>query len=388
MTQLNFKTLKDFNFDGKRALLRCDFNVSIKKGVVLDDFRIKRVLKTISYLQQQGAKIVLISHLGRPSRKKKSNSLKPVALYLENLLQVKIKFAKTIKPAIRKTKKLKAGEILMLENLRFHKGETRNDKGFAKKLSLLGDIYVAEAFSVSHRNHASITSLPELMPRCLGFEFMKEIKVLSELSSDPKRPFCVIIGGSKVDSKVQVIERFLKKADHILLGGKIANVVLGAKGISIGQPFPKKEILKIIRNFNLTNLKMHLPLDVVVSSRERSYIRESGPGNVRKDESIFDIGPETVDVFSDIIKESKSIFFSGVLGLVEDERFALGTKKIIKAICENNQGSLKVAGGGDTIAFIRKYNLENYFSFLSTGGSAFLGFLAGKKMPGIESLKS
>lgn len=386
MTQLSFKTLKDFNFQGKRALVRCDFNVPLRKGKVLDDFKIKRTLKTIRYLKEKGAKIILISHLGRPSVVKKNCSLKPIAVYLEKQLNQRIRFIKNVKTAVKRSHKLNPGDIILSENLRMKKGEIENNKRFAESLSLLGDIYVSEAFSVAHRDHASLTTLPKLMPRCIGFEFQKEIKVLSELSLNPRRPFCVIIGGSKVNSKIKVIEKFLQKADHVLLGGKLANIVLGVKGIAVGNVLPKKEIFDVIKKFNLTNLRMHLPLDVVVSPENRSYARKVGPGNVRRDEDILDIGEETAEIFAEIIKESQTIFFSGVLGVVEDDRFSIGTKKIVKAIVEN-ETALKVAGGGDTIAFIRKYNLEDKFSFLSTGGSAFLSFLAEKKMPHIESLK-
>jgi len=380
------KTVKDFNFKGKRVIIRCDFNVPLKRGKVLDDFKIKRSLKTINHLKKQGAQIVILSHLGRPKRKKKSCSLRSIGLKLSELLNSKVVFrAKCCgKRAQKAAQQLKKGEVLLLENLRFEKGEEANDKEFVQELKKLGSSYVGEAFSVSHRNHASVVSLPRVMPHCIGFDFEEELKFLSQLNQNPKKPYAVIIGGSKVESKMPAVKRFLKKADHVLLGGQIANVILSLKGICIGRHIFNGRIKEVTSGFSLTDPRMHLPFDVVAVSGE--VIREAGPASVRKEEDILDIGAETREAFSDIIKESKTIFWSGVLGKVEEEKFSLGTEKVMQAIVDNKR-ALKVAGGGDTIAFIRKHSKEQSFSFLSTGGSAALAFLAGQKLPGIEALK-
>jgi len=380
------RNLKHLDFKGKRTLVRCDFNVPIKNRKVLDNFKIEQALETIEYLRKEGAKIILMSHLGRPRKKTRQLSLKPVALELEKLLKAKVKFSKKCfgKRVERMTQNLKTGEVMMLENLRFEKGELDNDESFVKKLASLGDVYVNEAFSSCHRSHASVVGLPKLMPHCIGLSFYKEAKYLMKLRQNPEHPLTVIIGGAKVNSKAKVIDNFLEKADHVLLGGKVANTVLTVKGVALGRPFPESKTLKEIKKIKLTDSKMHLPFDVVAVAGEIK--RTAGPASVRKEEEIFDIGPETAKAFADIIKESKTIFWSGVLGKVEQEEFSKGTQKVVKAIIRNKD-ALKVAGGGDTIAFIRKYDLEDKFSYLSMGGTASLEFLANEKMPGIESLR-
>jgi len=380
------KSLKNLDFKGKRTLIRCDFNVPIKNRKILDNFKIEETLETIEYLREKQAKIILMSHLGRPRKKTRQLSLKPVALELAKLLKTKVRFSRKCygKRVERMTHDLKMGEVMMLENLRFEKGELDNDEGFVKKLALLGDVYVNEAFSSCHRSHASVVGLPKLMPHCIGFSFHREAKYLLRLRQNPEHPLTVIIGGAKVNSKAKVIDNFLEKADHVLLGGKVANTVLTVKGVALGRPFPESKTLKEIKKIKLTDSKMHLPFDVVAVSGEIK--RKAGPASVRKEEEIFDIGPETAKAFADIIQESKTIFWSGVLGKVEQEEFSKGTKQVVKAII-GNKDALKVAGGGDTIAFIRKHDLEDKFSYLSVGGTASLEFLAGEKMPGIESLR-
>jgi len=390
-------SIRDYNFQGKRVLLRCDFNVPIKNGEILDDFRIKRTLPTISYLKKQGAKIILLSHLGRPQKFSASGksllqefSLAPIAKKLEELLKEKVKFSKKIVGwrVKKEVKKLKVGEILLLENLRFEKGEEENDEKFAKALAELGDVYVSEAFSVCHRSHASIVSLPKLLPHFAGFELEKEIEVLSQVIQNPPSPLVVIIGGVKIDTKIKIIEKFLEIADHLLFGGQIANVILRIKGICVGKPWPKEEIVEKLKEIELTNPKIHLPVDVLASPDENGeiYIRETGPGSVRTDEEIFDIGKETIQSFGEIIKSAKSVFWSGPLGLFENDKFAKGTKEIGEIIAKNYE-AFKVAGGGDTILALKKFDLLDKFSFVSTGGGAMLAFLAGEKLPGIEALE-
>ncbi len=390
------KSLKDFNFKEKKVFLRCDFNVPIEKNRVSDDFKIQKTLETIKYLKKAGAKIILATHLGRPqeikSKQKRLNqySLKPIKEKLEELLKEKIKFpGEVLGRRVRKEiENLRKGEILLLENLRFEKGEEENDENFAKSLAELADCYVSEAFGVSHRNHASIVSLPPLLPHFAGFDLEKEIDVLSQISQKPKRPLCVIIGGVKIDSKIKVINKFLQFADHILFGGRVANTILTVKGICIGRPWPAENVRKIIDKINLTDPKVHLPVDVLASPDESGeiYIRDTGPGNVRKEEKLLDIGRETILEFSEIIRNSNTIFWSGPLGYFENKKFARGTEEIAKAIGKKGK-ALRVVGGGDTISALRNFNLLEYFSFVSTGGSAMLEFLAGEKLPGIEALE-
>lgn len=381
-------SLRDFNFTNKQVIVRCDFNVPIKQGKVVDNFKIKKTLQTIRYLQEKKAKIILLSHLGE-LRKNKEPSLKPIQKELEKLLGERIKFSKRIlgRKIRRKARKLKAGKILLLENLRLEKGEEKNNEKFAKKLAKLGSYYINEAFSVCHRKHASITILPKLLPCAIGFEFQKELDVLSKISKNPRRPLCVIVGGIKISSKIKVVEKFLKIADNILLGSYIANNILRVKGICIGKPWPQEEIVSIAEKINLTDTKIHLPIDVIVSSSPtgESYIRETGPGSVRKEEYILDIGKETITTFSKIIQESQTIFWSGPMGLFENEKFSQGTRQILKAISRNKE-AFKIVGGGDTVCAVKSFGHLDDFSFVSVGGGAMLEFLAGERLPGLEVL--
>lgn len=386
------KTLKDFNFKWKKVLLRCDFNVPLsEKGEALDDFRIKKTIPTIEYLIKRKAKVILMSHLGSPGGKVvKKLSLLPVQKELEEYLGQTVIMAKSClgKEVEKMVTQLKPGEILLLENLRFEKGEEEGNSEFAKKLSKLGDIYINEAFSASHRAHASIVGIPKCLPAGAGFLLEKEIKILSRLIEKPWRPLVVLIGGVKIETKIKTIERFLELADHLILGGQIANPILEEKGILVGKVFQEAGVAKIIKKINLTSPKLHLPVDGLISLKnwQENFYRKGGLASLKKDEAVFDIGPETIRIFSDIIKEAKMIFWSGPLGMYEEKKFETGTKEIAKAITRNHQ-AFKVAGGGDTISAINKWNLGDKFDHLSTGGGAMLEFLSGKKLPGIEALK-
>jgi len=395
------KSIKNVSFYNSRVFVRCDFNVPIIKSktgeMVVDDFKIERTLPTINYLRKSGAKIILVSHLGRPQSPKKKGkikklySLKPVKKAIENLLGEKIQFSEKIVGGgiEKKIGRMKPGQIILLENLRFDKREEENDPEFARELARLADSYVNEAFSVCHRKHASIVGLPKLLPHFIGLEAEKEVNVLSSISQEPRRPLTIIIGGVKISSKIKMIERFLKFSDFLLFGGEIASNILRVKGISIGQPWPEEKTIDIIKKIRLTDTRVHLPVDVLASpdSGGDVYVRETAPGNIRKGEGIFDIGPETIKTFSRIIKASRTIFWSGPLGFFENKKFSRGTKEIARAIADC-QKPFKVAGGGDTAAAIREFGLLEKFSFVSIGGGAMLSFLAGEKLPGLEVLKT
>ena len=378
------RSIKDINFYNSRVFVRADLNVPIKDDKVVDDFKIQKTLETLRYLKHGGAKIILASHM--TMHKKKKNSLKPVHAHLEKLLDDKISFSKKITGIKGKTKRMRPGKIIMLENLRLEKGENRNDKKFAKALANLADSYVGEAFPETHREVASMVLLPKLLPHFAGFQMEKEVDALSKISQNPKRPLCVIIGGIKIESKMKAVERFLNFTDHLILGGKIADNIFRVKGQNIGKPWPDEDIVRIIEKINLTDPKIHMPIDALVSpdSSGDVYVREAGIANVRKDEGNYDIGQETIEFFSEVIRQSKTVFWSGPLGLYENERFEKGTRKIAKAIAEHS--GFTVAGGGDTVAALRKYNVLHRFSFVSTGGGAMLAFLAGDDMPGINAL--
>lgn len=391
------KTVKNLNVKGKRVLVRCDFNIPLsEQGNILDDFRIKQSIPTIEYLIKKEAKIILISHLDRPTGKEKKYTLRPVSLRLEKLLKRKIKFLDDCigKKVEKEIEKMKPEKIVLLENLRFHKEEEKNNESFAKELAKLGDFYINNAFGASHRAHASIVRLPKYLPSAAGLLLEKEIKVLSKVFKKPWRPLVIIIGGVKITTKIKVIEQFLKRADHLLLGGEIANVILQIKGIIVGKPWPeKKEVIKKIEKINLTNPKLHLPVDGIISLEDiekgikEGYFRKGAQGTIRREEKVFDIGPETIKVFSEIIKQAKMILWSGPLGMFEEKKFESGTREIAKNIIRN-YSAFKIAGGGDTISALNKSGLIDKFDHVSTGGGAMLTFLSGEKLPGIEALKS
>jgi phosphoglycerate kinase len=384
------KSLKDFVFKEKRTIVRCDFNVPIEEGAVADDFRIEKTLSTIEYLKERRAKVILISHLGNPSGRDEHYSLKPIAKRLGLLLGEKVAFLKDCQGTAveKRVKAMKGGEVILLENLRFYPGEKKNDINFAKALAKLGEIYISEAFSVSHRAHASIVQLPRLIPAGIGFLFGKEMTVLLKVREEPTRPLVTIIGGVKISSKMKAAHRLSSFSDHLLLGGQIANVVLRVKGIALGKPWPEEKIVSLIKDFKLTDTKIHLPVDVIVSPNRKgeTYIREVGPGIVRKEEEIFDIGPETIETFNKIISQAKTIIWAGPLGLAEDEKFRKGTASIARKISENTD-AFSLVGGGDTINSIKKLGLLDKFSYISTGGGAMLAYLTNESMPGIETLK-
>lgn len=375
--------------------MRCDFNVPIKNRQVTDDFRIQRSLETIFYLKQQGAKIIILSHLSKPedgsapSADRTKLTLKPVRSTLEKIFKEKVRFSSRLKGYLVKQEinSLKAGQLLLLENLRLNPGEEQNSEEFAQELAALGDFYINEAFSVCHRRHASVALLPKFLPAAAGFDLLKEYAFLSQIRDHPPHPFTVIIGGAKLESKMKVIDKFLKTADHILLGGDIADVILVVKGICPGRPWPSQDIVKKVNRINLTDPKIHLPIDAVISPDRdgNEYIRYAAPGTLRKEEEILDIGEETIKKFSEIIKASKAIFWSGPLGYIEDKDFEKGTVAVAKAVAANKE-AIKVLGGGDTVDILNNYGLTSGFSFISTGGGAMLSFLSGDQLPGIEAL--
>ncbi len=322
------KTLKDFNFQNKKVLVRCDFNVPLSdQGEILDDFRIKETIPTIEYLIKQGAEVILMSHLGNPGGKfVKDLSLEPVSKRLAELLGKKVE---------------------LLENLRFNPGEENNDESFAKELAQKGEIYINDAFGVCHRAHASIVGVPKLLPSGAGFLLEKEILCLTRLNINPEKPLVAIVGGAKVETKVVMIDKISEKADFVLISGLIGKGVIGQK---IALRHPEKIVF---------------PVD------------ETGGGK--------DVGPETIKLFKEKISQAKTIFWNGPLGKIEDEKFAVGTKEIAKAIAQSH--AFTVVGGGETVEFITKLSLIKKFGHVSSGGGAMLAFLSGEKLPGLEALK-
>ncbi len=359
------KSLSDFDFKNKKVLLRADFNVSLGDDGQIDekeDWRLEASLPTIKYLLDKKARIILMTHLGRPKGKfVKELKTDPIAKRLEELLNQPVK--KVDGYEVRDSK----DQIILLENLRFNPGEEKNDPDFAKQLAQLGEIYLNNAFAVSHRSHASIVGLPNLLPSGAGLLLEKEIKALSKVLGQSEHPIVIIIGGAKISTKIKLIKSFLAKADHILLGGALANTALKAKGIDVKKSVVEDEMLEQAREF-IDNPKVHLPVDWIES-----------------EQMILDIGKETIKEFEEIISSAKTIIFNGPMGLFEKKQFQPGSEKISQAIVESDSFSL--AGGGDTIVLLENLGLLNKIDHVSTGGGAMLEFLSGKKLPGIEILR-
>ncbi|MEA3453164.1 MAG: phosphoglycerate kinase [Patescibacteria group bacterium] len=383
------KKLKDFKLEDKRVILRANFDVPFdEKGEIFDDFRIRKALPTIKYLLEQQARVIIISHAGRPSEGTRL-SLAPVALRLSKLLDKKVKFIQDCvgRQVERAAKIMSPGDIILLENVRFNSGERSNNEVFAKKLAKLGEIYINDAFSNCHRNHASVVGIASHLPSGAGLLLEEEIKVLSSAVKNPKKPMVLILGGAKIDTKISCLLNFLKIADHILIGGMFAPAILHAKGISLSGVPLKKEVGEIFETIELTNPKLHLPIDALVGLRNHQldYLRQAAVGQIRKEEQMFDIGPESIRIFSHIIEEANTIIWNGPLGYVEDERFAGSTLAIASSILRTN--AFSIVGGGDTNAFLAANNLRSKFSYISTGGGAMLDFLSNKELPGIKVLE-
>ncbi|MDD5606547.1 MAG: phosphoglycerate kinase, partial [Candidatus Pacebacteria bacterium] len=363
--------------------LRVDFNVPIEKGIILDDFRIQKSLSTIKYLIEQKAKVILMSHLGNPGEK-----MDPIFNYLRKILKIEKALDCIGEEIVEKTKELEPGTCLLLENLRKYEEETKNDREFSKELAKLGDIYINEAFSCSHRLHSSIVGITEFLPSGCGFLLEKEVRILSKAIENPLKPLVCIIGGVKIDTKIKLIKNLLKKSDELILGGELANTILRVQGICIGE-WPEEKIVNQIQSIDLSQKKVHLPVDVLASPDKsgKIYVRESSLAKVRKDELLLDIGPESIKLFSQIIKKAETIILAGPLGYFENPLFEKGTKEIAKAIIKNNS-AYKIAGGGDTLFSLSKFDLERGFDHISTGGGAMLAFLSGEKLPGLIALEN
>jgi 3-phosphoglycerate kinase len=383
------KTIKDIDVCNKRVLVRVDFNVpQNKNGSVADDFRIRASLPTIRYLLDKKAKVILISHLGKPENGGNKFSLKPIALELKKLFKKEkvIFLSECIGKSVQdKINSMIPGQIVLLENLRYHKGEKGNDLDFAKELAKLGDFYINDAFSVSHREHASVVQLPVLLSSAAGLSLQKEVDVLSKVTINPKRPFTLIIGGKK-SAKIEAIPKLINISDHLLLNGYLAKSILITKKILVRESDMEKEIIRAVNQINLTDQRIHLPKDVLFSlENDWSYKRIAALGTMRKEESVYDIGIDAIEEFSEIINKSKTIVWAGPMGFFEEDIFNQGTREVGNSIVSNKK-SFNIVGGGDTISAIKKFNWSSGFDHISTGGSAMLQFLCGEDLPGIEIL--
>ena len=367
------KNIKDVK--GKRVLVRVDFNVPIKAGVVEDDFRIKKALPTINFLTKKGARVILISHLG-----KEGESLNPIYDVLKKFIKVKFVDEVIGENVTKAVASMKNGDVLLLENIRREKGEQSGDKLFAIELAKLGDIYVNDAFPVSHREDVSIVLLPKILPAFAGFQMEEEVKHLSLVLKTPKHPFLFILGGAKFSTKMPLIKKYLKLADYIFIGGALADDFLKAKGYEVGKSLIDTESYGI--ETLIKNKKIILPSDVVVKVNGKLVNKKAD--EVSKGEAIIDIGTESIKELESLVKKSKLILWNGPLGKYE-EGGAGATKKILLSVASSKATS--IIGGGDTASFISKMDIEKKFTFVSTGGGATLEFLANGTLPGIKALK-
>ena len=385
--------LDDIQYYGKKVLVRVDFNVAIDNGSVTEDYRIRSAIPTIEYLVKRGAKVILASHLGRPKYRDHNNTLAPVAVRLKEILNRKVDFINDCigTEVYTKIEKMSFGSILLLENLRYYSEEQNNDPEFCKSISSLADIYVNDAFSTSHRKHASTYgAVKNFDIRLSGFSLKKEIEYLSMIRYNPRKPFTLVVGGSKIKDKIGALENLLPKADKLLVGGGAAYTFLKAKGFKIGNSLFDEEHYDWVKSA-LTSFgeKILLPVDHIVSSEENSF--STVTGDIPDGMCGFDIGNETARIYSSEIGGNGfgTVFWNGPMGMFEVGQFASGTMNVAKSMALAFwRGAMTLVGGGDTIVALKKSGVsENEVTHLSTGGGATLRFLAGDKMPGIEALE-
>ena len=383
------------NFNQKKVLLRLDLNVPLDNGKITDTTRIDKILPTINFLLKNEAKIIILSHVGRPKGKVVSElSLKPICEDLKNKLNQNIRLIS------KNIKEIKSNDlfnehnekIVILENLRFYEEEEKNENGFAKHLASLADIYVNDAFSCSHRAHASIFEITKFIPSYAGLQLNLEIDALTKITSEIQRPITCIIGGSKISSKINIIKNLIAKFDNIIIVGGMANNILRYKGYEIGKSIQEDNCDKIIEEiFSLSkkeSCKIIYPEDVVVGKSLGGSAEIKELNNVSKDELILDIGPKTIKAINSLIEESSTILWNGPAGYFENPNFAKGSLEIAKKIIEKNKNNAiySVAGGGDTVSLLNSIGATNNFNFVSTAGGAFLEYLEGKELPGIKAL--
>lgn len=389
--QLN--TIRDYDFSGKRVVIRVDFNVPLKDGVVTDDTRIKSALPTINYLLDHGASLVVMTHLGRPKGKKNPEfSLKPVAKKFAEDLGRDVQLADdVIGPEVEaQVKALKPGQVLLLENVRFYAEEEANDPAFAKKLASYGDVYVNDAFGTAHRAHASTEGIAHYLPAYAGFLIEKEVKFMAPLLENPARPFVVIIGGSKVSSKISVLESMLKTADTMIIGGGMAYTFKKVLGFKIGQSIFEPDYVDVAKKFledaKKKGVKVILPVDNLCGDSFDEHTPVSlYEGDIPDDKQGMDIGPKTIELIRQALEGAKSVVWNGPMGVFEFDEFAHGTEEVAKMLAESD--ATTVVGGGDSVAAVNKFNLASKISHVSTGGGASLEFLEGKVLPGIKALE-
>ncbi|HEY5088876.1 MAG TPA: phosphoglycerate kinase [Polyangia bacterium] len=396
---MSFRTLDQVDLRGKRVLVREDFNVPMQDGKITDDTRLRMALPTIALLRTAGAKIILISHFDRPKGKRvPSMSLKPIVEPLSKLIGADVAFADDCigEAAERAVGYLKPGGVLLLENLRYHAGEEANDEGFARKLAVLGDLYVNDAFSASHRAHASIEAIAHLLPCYAGEDMRRELAALDRALGHPERPVMGIVGGSKVSTKIDLLNHLVSKLDKLAIGGGMANTFLYAQGWEVGASYCEKELADeargIVRNAGRNHCELLLPIDIVVGENAQpgAAARVRGLGELDEHERILDAGPETVERLNHAMDASKTLVWNGPLGVFEAPPFDRGTVAAARHAAELVKAGklVAVAGGGDTLSALNAAGVCGDFTFVSTAGGAFLEWMEGKTLPGVAALQT
>ena len=387
------KTVRDVDVAGKRVLLRVDYNVPLDGGLILDDSRIRATLPTIRYLQEHRAKVILMSHLGRPKGPEKALSLRPIAERLAaQLAEPVLSTDCCVGPDVqRAAHSLDPGDILLLENLRFHQEEEANDPEYAKALASLGEVYVNDAFGTAHRAHASTEGVARMLPAVAGFLMEREIEFLSRAVENPERPYAAIIGGAKISTKMAVLENLLSKVDKLLIGGGMANTFLKAEGFDVGESLVEDEYLEQARNVmgqaEEKGVKLLLPADVIVAERfaADSPAKRVSVKDVPEGWRIMDVGETTIDVFARALQDCRMVVWNGPMGVIEMPPFAHGSHRLAGVIA-NLREATTIIGGGETAAVVEQVGLASRFSHVSTGGGASFEFLEGKELPGVAAL--
>jgi phosphoglycerate kinase len=386
---------KNLDLKGKKVLLRVDLNVPMTNGAITETSRIEKIMPTINLLVEKQAKIIIMSHIGRPKGKVVGGmSLKPISEKLSFLLNKKVLFNKDIisENTLLEINKISNGSIIMLENIRFNEGEETNDREFSKKISTLGDIYVNDAFSCSHRSHASVEGITKYIPSYFGLQITEEINALKKITSEIKKPVSLIIGGSKISTKIKIINNLIKKFNNIIIVGGMANTMLKHTGINVGKSICEYEcgplIKEIKENSKKYNCEIILPKDVIVSESLNGSGKEKNINEIDENEMVLDIGSKTISSIEKVINNSETVLWNGPAGYFENPNFQNGTKKILELISQktNNDKIFSVAGGGETVAAINKFKKFDSFTFVSTAGGAFLEYLEGKTLPAIKAL--
>jgi phosphoglycerate kinase len=390
------KSVEQADVAGKRTLVRVDFNVPIKDGVVTDDTRIRAALPTIQYLVDAGARVILMSHRGRPSGEgfEEAYTLAPAAERLSELLGAPVAFASDTvgEDAQAKAAALEDGQVLLLENLRFDKREKKNDPDFCRALAALGEVYVNDAFGTAHRAHASTAGVAELLPAYAGYLMLNEVGTLTGMLEDPKRPFLAILGGSKVSDKIKVIDALIEKCDVLVIGGGMCFTFLLAQGKQVGTSLKEEDWVEraaeTLARAEAAGCRILLPTDVVVADAfaEDARTQTVSVDAIPADMMGLDIGPETATVYAEAIAQAKTVFWNGPMGVFELKAFEAGTKAVAEAVAANAEADT-IIGGGDSVAAVNKFGLADQMTFISTGGGASMELVQGEALPGVEALK-